>query len=155
MLNLNNGTYCQKRAQIKKGKVNSMRIMISTLNSEGSTVKVLGGLVAFRPVPSVGEWVFCLLLLRDGETDVRVSGDVCVGYFDSVVGLSGNGSEVAGGGGFLDEEEIEECNKQDKSGERFEHESQSEVQGLSFCQRLIQLWLRSRLKQQCLLSKGT
>ena len=32
-----------------------------------STVEVLGGLVAFRPVPSVGEWVFCLLLLRDGD----------------------------------------------------------------------------------------
>ena len=88
-----------------------MRITISTLNSEGLSVEVLGGLVVFRPVHSVGEWILCLLLLWDGETDVRVSGDVCVGYFDSVVGLSGNGSEAAGGGGFLDEEEVEECNK--------------------------------------------
>ena len=67
MLNLNNGTYCQKRAQIKKGRVNSMRITISTLNSEGLSVIVLGGLVAFRPVPSVGKWVLCLFLLRDGD----------------------------------------------------------------------------------------
>ena len=92
--------------------MNSMRIMISTLNLEGSSIEVLGGLVAFRPVPSVGEWVFCLLLLRDGEGDVGISGDVSVSYFQSMVGLYGGGSEAASGGGFLDEEKVEECNKQ-------------------------------------------
>ena len=66
-LNLNNREYCQKRVEMKRGMVNSMRITISTLNLEGSSIVVLGGLVASRPVPSVGEWVFCLLLLRNGE----------------------------------------------------------------------------------------
>ena len=98
------------------------------------SVEVLGGLVAFRPIPSIGKWVFCLLLLRDGESDVRVCGDVCVGYFKLMIGLGGGGSEAAGGGSFLDEEEVEECNKQDKGGERFEHELQGKGQALSFCQ---------------------
>ena len=92
---------------MKRGIVNSMRITISTLNSEGLSLIVLSGLAAFRPVPSVGEWVFCLLLLWDGETDVRVSGNVCVGYFKLVVGLDGSGSKMAGSGGFLGEEEVE------------------------------------------------
>ena len=35
--------------------------------SKGLSGEVLGGLVAFRPVPSVGEWVLCLLLLWDGD----------------------------------------------------------------------------------------
>ena len=140
---------------MKKGMVNSMRITISTLNLERSPVEVLGGLVAFRPVPSVGEWVLCLLLLRDGEADARVCSYVCVGYFKSVVSLDGSGSKAASSGGFLDKEEVDECNKQDEGCERFEHESRGKVQALSFCQRLIQLWLRSRLKQQCLLSEGT
>ena len=102
----------------------------------------MGGLVAFRPVPLIGEWVLCLLLLRDGKTDVSVGGHVCVGYSELVIGLYGGSSESSGGSGFLDEEEVEECSKQDKGGERIEHESQGKVQALSFCQRLIQLWLR-------------
>ena len=84
-----------------------------------------------------------------------ISGDMCVCYFNSVVSLSGDSGEATGGGGFLDEEEIEECNKQNKRDEQIEHESRGKGQALSFCQRLIQLWLRSRLKQQCLLSEGT
>ena len=115
----------------------------------------MGGLVAFRPIPSVGEWVFCLLLLWDGEGDVGVCGDMCISDFESVVCLYRRGGETASSGGFLDEKEVEECNKQDEGCERFEHESRGKVQALSFCQRLIQLWLRSRLKQQCLLSEGT
>ena len=31
-LNLNNGEYCQKKAEMNKGMVNSMRITISTLS---------------------------------------------------------------------------------------------------------------------------
>ena len=62
---------------------------------------------------------------------------------------------MAGGGGFLDEQEVEECNKQDEGCERVEHESRGKGQTLSFCQRLVQLRLKSRLKQQCLLSEGT
>ena len=108
---------------MKRGMVNSMRIMISTSNLKRSAVEVLGGLAAFRPVPSVGEWVFCLLLLWDGETDVGVSSNVSVGYFELMIGLDCSGSEATGGGGFLDKEEVEECNKQDKGGERVEHES--------------------------------
>ena len=119
------------------------------------SVKVLGGLVASRPVPSVGEWVFCLLLLWDGKSDVGVCSDVCVGNLESVIGLDCSSGEAAGGGGFLDEEEVEECNKQGEGCERIEHESRGKVQALSFCLRLIQLWLRSRLKQQYLLSEGT
>ena len=69
-LNLNNGEYCQKRAEMKSGMVNSMRITISTLNSKGSSIIVLGGLAVFRPVPSVGKWVLCLLLLRNGDAGV-------------------------------------------------------------------------------------
>ena len=123
----------------------------------------MGGLVAFRPVPSVGEWILCLLLLRDskglllcfGNTSIGDGGEMCVCYFESVSSLDSNGGKAACGGGFLDEEEVEECNKQDKGCERVEHESRGKVQALSFCQRLIQLWLRSRLKQQCLLSEGT
>ena len=110
----------------------------------------MGGLAAFRPVPSIGEWVLCLLLLRDGDADVGEGGDVCIGYFKSSIGLNGSGSESASSSGLLDEEEVEECNKQDKGGERIEHESRGKGQALSFCQRLIQLWLRSRLKQQML-----
>ena len=76
-------------------------------------------------------------------------------YFKSVSSLDSGGSKAAGSGGFLDEEKVEECNKQDKGCEGVDHESRGKVQALSFCQRLIQLWLRSRLKQQCLLSEGT
>ena len=76
-------------------------------------------------------------------------------YFQSVSGLDSSGGEAAGSGGFLDKEEVREYNKQDEGCERIEHESRGKGQALSFCQRLIQLWLRSRLKQQCLLSEGT
>ena len=114
------------------------------------SVKILGGLVASRPVPSIGEWVLCLLLLWDGKGDVGICGDVCVSNLKSVIGLDCGSGETAGGGGFLDEEEVGECNKQDEGYERVEHESRGKVQALSFCQRLIQLWLRSRLKQQTL-----
>ena len=127
------------------------------------SVEILGGLAASRPVPSVDEWVFCLLLLRDGNrlsllfdnTGVRDGGYMGVCYLKSVGSLDGGGCETAGGGSFLDEKEVEECNKQDEGGERVKHESRGKSQALSFCQRLIQLWLRSRLKQQCLLSEGT
>ena len=85
---------------------------------------------------------------------MSIGGDMCVSDFESVVGLDSGSGEAASGGGFLDKEEVEECNKQDEGGERIEHESRGKVQALSFCQRLIQLWLRSRLKQQCLLSEG-
>ena len=57
-----------------------MRNIISTFLKR-SSVEILGGLVAFRPVPSICEWVFCLLLLWDGEGDVGVCCDVRVGYF--------------------------------------------------------------------------
>ena len=63
-LNLNRGEYCHKSALMKRGIVNSMRITISTLSLKGFASEVLGGLAAFRPVPSIGERVFCLLLLR-------------------------------------------------------------------------------------------
>ena len=46
------------------GRLNSMRRMNFTLKR--FAVIVLGGLAAFRPVPSVGEWVLCLLLLWKG-----------------------------------------------------------------------------------------
>ena len=75
-------------------------------------------------------------------------------YFDSVSSLDSGGGKAAGSGGFLDEEEVEERNKQDEGCERFEHESRGKGQALSFCQRLIQLWLRSRLKQQILAKRG-
>ena len=88
---------------MKRGMVNSMRITISTLNSEGPSVIVLGGLVAFRPVPSVGEWIFCLLLLWDSNAGVGDGSKVCVGYVELVSGLDCSGSEAAGGGSFLDE----------------------------------------------------
>ena len=120
------------------------------LSLEGSPVEVLGGLVAFRPIPSVGEWVFCLLLLWNGEAAVGNRCDVVVGYVESMSGLNGSSDELAGGCGFLDEEEVEECDKQEERGEQIEHESRGKVQALSFCQQLIQLWLRSRLKQQTL-----
>ena len=119
------------------------------------SVEVLGGLVASRPVPSISEWVLCLLLLGDGESDVRISGDVCVSDFKSMICLYRCGCEASSSGGFLDKEKVEKCNKQDEGCERVEHESRGRRQALSFCQRLIQLWLRSRLKQQCLLSEGT
>ena len=77
-----------------------------------------------------------------------------VRYFESVSSLDSGSGEAASSGGFLDEEEVEECNKQDKGGERIEHESRGKVQALSFCQRLIQLWLRSQLKQQTLVKRG-
>ena len=87
--------------------VNSMRIAISTLTLEGSAVEVLGGLAAFRPVPLVDKLVFCLLLLWGGESSVGDSGKMCVRYIQSVSGLNGSGGELASGGCFLDEEEIE------------------------------------------------
>ena len=118
------------------------------------TVEVLGSLVGFRLVPLIREWVFCLLLLGDSNAGVGNSGEVGVCYVQFVDGLNGGGSEAAGGGSFLDEEVVEECNKQNEGGERIKHESRGKVQALSFCQRLIQLWLRLRLKQQCLLSEG-
>ena len=134
------------------GRLNSMRRMNSTLKR--SSVEVLGGLVAFRPVPSIGEWVLCLLLLWDGEGDMRIGSDVRIGYLESVIGLDCCSSEAACSGGFLDEEEVGECNKQDEGCERIEHESRGKGQALSFCQRLIQLGLRSRLKQQTLAKRG-
>ena len=42
---------------------------------------------------------------------------MCVGYFNFVVGLGCNSGEAAGSGGFLDEKEVEECNKQDEGCE--------------------------------------
>ena len=85
--------------------------MNSTLKR--SPVEVLGGLVAFRPVPSVGEWVFCLLLLLDGDrllafdkTSIGDGGEMCVCYFESVSSLDSGSCEAAGGSGFLDEEEV-------------------------------------------------
>ena len=143
------------------GRLNSMRSMNSTLKR--SSVEVLGGLVAFRPVPLIGKWVLCLLLLRDGDglsslfgdTSVSNGGEMSVCYFEFVSSLDSGGGEAASGGGFLDEEEIKDYNKQDEGCERVEHESRGKGQALSFCQRLIQLGLRSRLKQQCLLSEGT
>ena len=91
----------------------------------------MGGLVAFRPVPSVCKWVLCLLLLWDGRgllslfgnAGIRDGGEVSVCYFKSVGSLNSSGGEAAGGGGFLDEEEVEKCNKQDEGGERIKHES--------------------------------
>ena len=77
----------------------------------------------FRPVPSIGEWVFCLLLLWDGDAGVRDRGKMCVCYVELVCSLNGSSGELAGRSSFLDEEEIEECNKQNKGGERFKHES--------------------------------
>ena len=91
-----------------------MRITISTLNSEGLSVKVLGGLVVFRPVPSIGEWVLCLLLLRDGDAGVGDGSEVGVCCLESVSGLYSGCSEAASSSSFLDEEEVEECNKQDE-----------------------------------------
>ena len=44
-------------------------------------------------------------------------------YFESVSSLDSGGCEAASGGGFLDEEEVEECGKQDKGCERIKHES--------------------------------
>ena len=114
----------------------------------------MGGLVAFRPVPLIGEWVFCLLLLGDGKTAIGNSSDVVVGYVELMSSLNGSGDKLVGGGSLLDEEVVEKCDKQDEGGERIEHELRGKVQALSFCQRLIQLWLRSQLKQQCLLSEG-
>ena len=106
-------------------------------------VEVLGGLVAFRPVPSVGEWVLCLLLLQDGNAGVGYRGEMSVLYVKFVSRLNGGGGKSAGSGGFLDKEVVEECNKQDEGSKRIEHESRGKVQALSFCQQLIQLWLRS------------
>ena len=42
---------------------------------------------------------------------------MCVCYFESVSSLDSGGCKVVGGGGFLDEEEVEECNKQDEGCE--------------------------------------
>ena len=106
------------------------------------SVEVLGGLVAFRPVPSIGEWVLCLLSLWDGDrllslfsnASVRDGGEVSVCYFESVSSLDGGSSEAAGSSSFLDEEEVGECNKQDERSERVKHESRGKVQALSFCQ---------------------
>ena len=84
------------------------------------SVEVLGGLAASRPVPSVGEWVLCLLLLRDGDrllfdkTSIGDGGEVRVCYFESVSSLDSGGGEAASSGGFLDEKKIEKCDKQDE-----------------------------------------
>ena len=87
---------------MKRGMVNSMRIMISTSNLKRSAVEVLGGLAAFRPVPSVHKWVLCLLLLQDGDSSVGDGSKVCVCYIKSVGSLDGGGGELSGSGGFLD-----------------------------------------------------
>ena len=77
------------------------------MSLEGSAVEVLSGLAAFRPVPSVGEWVLCLLLLWDSDTSVGDGGEMCVCYIEFVGGLDGSSSESSGGGGFLDKQEVE------------------------------------------------
>ena len=61
----------------------------------------------FRPAPSIGEWVFCLLLLQGSNSGVRNSGEVCVCYVKSVGGLDSGSGESSSGGSFLDEEEVE------------------------------------------------
>ena len=84
----------------------------------------MGGLVAFRPVPSVCEWVFCLLLLQDSDgllslfssTSVKDGGYACVCYFEVMGSLYCDGGEAASSSGLLDEE-VEECNKQDEGCE--------------------------------------
>ena len=69
---------CSPKSIIHKilGRLNSMRIMNSTL--ERSSVEVLGGLVAFRPVPSIGEWILCLLLLWNGDGLLSLFGKTSV-----------------------------------------------------------------------------
>jgi hypothetical protein len=52
-----------------------------------------------------------------------------------------------GSGGFRDQVN-EGAEEGSGSNERIEHESRGKDQALSFCQRLIQLWLRSRLKHK-------
>ena len=92
---------------MKRGMVNSMRAMISTLSLEGFAIVVLGGLAAFRPVPSIGEWIFHLLLLWEGETAVGDGGDVVVCYVKLMGGLDSSGGKLMGGGCFLDEKKVE------------------------------------------------
>ena len=103
------------------GRLNSIRKMNSTL--KGSAVVVLGGLAVFRPVPSIGKWVLCLLLLGNGDAGVGDGSKMSVCYVEPVGGLDCGGSEAACGGGFLDEEKVEQCDKQDEGGEQVEHES--------------------------------
>ena len=106
------------KLNLKSGIVNSMRITTSTFDSlEGLTVEVLGGLVSFRPVPSIGEWVLCLLLLRDSDAGVGDGSKVGVCCFKPVSGLYSGGGEAASSCSFLNEEEVEECNKQYEGGE--------------------------------------
>ena len=78
---------------------------------------VLGGLVAFRPVPSVGEWVFCLLLLWDSKAGVGDGGNVVVRYVKLMSGLDSSGNELAGNSSSFDEEMVEECDKQNEGDE--------------------------------------
>ena len=89
------------------GRLNSMRMMSSTLSLEGSAVVILGGLAAFRPIPLVCKWVFCLLLLWDRDSSVCDGGKMCVCYIKFVGGLDGGGGKSSSGGSFLDKQEVE------------------------------------------------
>jgi hypothetical protein len=70
-----------------------------------------------------------------------VDGSVVPVEFVARLGLS------LGSGGFRDQID-DGAEEGSGSDERIEHESRGKVQALSFCQRLIQLWLRSRLKHK-------
>ena len=106
--------------------------------------------VAFGIVSTVEERVFCLLSAGGSVGGVANSVVVPVEF---VVGLGFVVGKASCFGGFADEE-VEYDNKQDEGGKRVKHESRGKVQALSFCQQLIQLWLRLRLKQQMLAKQG-
>ena len=76
------------------------------MSLERSAVVILGGLAAFRPVSPIGKWVLCLLLLRDSETAVRDSSDVCICYVKLMGCLNSGSGESTGGGSLFDEEKV-------------------------------------------------
>ena len=75
---------------------------------------------------------------------------MCVCYADLVCGLSGSVGQLLGSGSFLEKQKTKQGDEEYGRDEGVDHESQGKVQALSFCQQLIQLWLRSQLKQQTL-----
>jgi hypothetical protein len=104
------------------------------------TLEVANSLASFRLVSAIRRG-FSLFLLCCRVVDRCWSFVVVPVKFVARLGL------CVGGRRFGDQID-QSTEKGGGSDERIEHESRGKGQALSFCQRLIQLWLRSRLEHK-------
>jgi hypothetical protein len=113
---------------------------MSNSTLEGSTPEVANSLASFRLVSAIRRG-FPLLFLCCCVVDRSLDLSVVPVKLVARLGL------CVGGRRFRDQVN-QSTEKGGGSDERIKHESRGKDQALSFCQRLIQLWLRSQLKHK-------